>query len=364
MPIIGHIVLNDNKMKKYYILNCIFIFGIINAQTFLNNVNKQIVPNVTVLSKLGQVLGVSNKEGKIDFQKIETDFEPIGSDSIEIIHSNFENQKMTWKGLKDKSIILLEPINDIEEVILTAKNPEYLILKSYFISYQLIDNEPQSFSDGVIEYYVSLTKNKIIDYNILSTRIYKNIPVINNLYKKLGNTTLSIGSRIEPFNFYEEILLNRWKEFNLSVDKEIKLKDNIIGSVEKIGNKSNVFVEYYTPTRYKEQSLLGMSSKIENYNITENFSLEKPDIKNLLKISKYYKSFITQKKVNFKYELIQNVQVLEKKFLSKEEFKTLKLDFNHSDKTNYTKNYWEQDGLMELPFFVKNLLNNELTLTK
>ena len=87
-------------------------------------------------------------------------------------------------------------------------------------------------------------------------------------------------------------------------------------------------------------------------------------VKNLLKISKYYKSFITQKKVNFKYELIQNVQVLEKKFLSKEEFKTLKLDFNHSDKTNYTKNYWEQDGLMEIPFFVKNLLNNELTLTK
>ena len=182
MPNNGHIVLNDNKMKKYYILNCIFIFGIINAQTFLNNVNKQIVPNVTVLSKLGQVLGVSNKEGKIDFQKIETDFEPIGSDSIEIIHSNFENQKMTWKGLKDKSIILLEPINDIEEVILTAKNPEYLILKSYFISYQLIDNEPQSFSDGVIEYYVSLTKNKIVNYNILSTRIYKNIPVINNLF--------------------------------------------------------------------------------------------------------------------------------------------------------------------------------------
>ncbi|MEN2436551.1 hypothetical protein AAH994_14135 [Weeksellaceae bacterium A-14] len=351
-------------MKKYFIINCIFIFGIINAQTFLNNVNKQIIPNVTVLSKLGQVLGVSNKEGRIDFQNIESEFKLIGSDSIEIIHSNFDSQKITWKGLKDKPTILLEPINDIEEVILTTKNPEYLVLKAYYISYQLIDNEPQSFSDGIIEYYLSLTKNKIVDYNILAARIYKNIPVINNLYKRLGNTTLSIGSRIEPFNFYEEILLNRWNEFDLLNDTVIKLKDNVIGSIEKVDKKSNVFVEYYTPTRYKQQSLLGMSSKIENYNIIENFSSEKYDIKNLLKISKYYKSFITQKKVNFKYELIQNVQVLEKKFLSKEEFKNLKLNFNHSDKISYSQNYWEQESLMEIPFFIRNLLNNQLTLMK
>ena len=81
-----------------------------------------------------------------------------------------------------------------------------------------------------------------------------------------------------------------------------------------------------------------------------------------MSLSKYYKSFISQKKIDFKYELIQNVQVLEKKFLTTDDFKKVKTDFNHSEKTKYSYVYWEQEGLISIPFSVRNLLYNKLTI--
>ena len=351
-------------MKKYFIIICSLIFCTVTSQVIINSNTKQTISNVTIISKTGQILLVSDKEGKVSNRLVANEFKISDSDTIEFIHPNFEIKKITWKVFKNEPILLLDPIQDIEEVFLTAKNEDYLVLRSYFTSYQIIDNEPQSFSDGIIEYYISLSKNKLIDFNIVEARVFKNIPFINEFYKKLGNTTLSIGSQIQPFNFYEEILLNRWSDFTFTQTDEIELKNNIIGNIEKTDENSNVFIEYYTPSRIKEQSLLGMSSKIENYNVSEKFASKTPSIKYLKNISKYYKSFITQKKINFKYELVQNAQVLEREFLTKDQFGKLKSTFNHSERTNYINNYWEQNGLIEIPFSVKKLLIDKFSLIK
>ena len=352
-------------MKKYFIIICTFFYYIISSQIIISNkINNKPIPNVTALSIKGQILGVSDKEGKINNSTIEKEFKISDADTIELNHTNFEKQRVTWKELKSKSIFLLEPVVNIDEVVISAKNPKYLVLKSYFISYQLIDNTPQSFSDGIIEYYILLSKNKIVNYNILETRIYKNIPFINEFYRKIGNTTLSIGSQILPFNFNEEVLLNRWNDFEINQNNEIKLKNEMIGHIENNKNNSNIFIEYFTPLRIRKQSLLGMSSQIANYNVSESFSSTTPLIKNIQTISKYYESFITQKKNNFKYELIQNVQILEKKFLTKEDFEKRKINFNHSEKTKYINNYWEQERLISIPSSVNNILNSQLELLR
>ena len=362
MPLIGHVFYKIIIMKNYFFIICFLSFGTAHSQTIFSNTTKKPISNATLISKTGQILGISNKEGNI------LDFNLIGntqissSDTIEIFHTNFETQELTWSNFKNNPILYLNPVQDIEEVVLNAKNPDFVVLKSYYISYQIIDNEPQSFSDGIIEYYISLSKNKIVDYNILESRIFKNVPLINEHYKKLGSTTLSVGSKIQPFNFHEEILLNRWGDFTFSKTNEIRLKKDFIGKIEKNENSSNIFVEYYTPSRIKEQRMLGLSSKITNYNVSEKFSELTPSIKSIVSLSKYYKSFISQKKIDFKYELIQNVQVLEKKFLTTDDFKKVKTDFNHSEKTKYSYVYWEQEGLISIPFSVINLLYNKLTI--
>ena len=351
-------------MKKYLIIICSFFYIIFSSQVVINSKNKQPISNVATLSKNGQILGVSDKDGKITISTKENEYRVLDSDTIELTHTNFETQRMIWKKFKSQATFSLNPVENIEEVVVYAQNPNYLVLRAYFISYQLIDDTPQSFSDGIIEYYISLSKNKIINYNILETRIYKNTAFIYDFYKKMGNTTLSMGSQILPFSFNEEVLLNRWNDFNITQDDKIKLKDKIIGNIEKNNNSSNIFIEYYTPSRIREQSLLGMSSKVVNYNISESFYSDDPSIKNIQSISKYYKSFITQKKNSFKYELIQNVQILGRKFLSKNDFEKLKTNLNHSEKTKYINNYWEQEELMKIPLSIKNLLNNKLEMVK
>ena len=351
-------------MKFYFLPLFIVFFTTIRSQVIINSITNKPISNVAVILKTGQILGISNKDGKISDSNLDEIVKILPSDTVEFNQLDYETEKITWGNFKGKKTFLLNPIKNIDEVVINMKNRDIIVIKSYFISYQIIDNEPQSFSDGIIEYYISLSKNKIINYNILESRIFKNITFINDYYKKLGNTTLSIGSYIRPFDFHEEILLNRWENFTFSEPNEIKFKNDIIGNLIKSDNTAIINVEYYTPSRMREQRILGLSSKITNYSISEKFSGLEPKINNLISISKFYKSFMSQKKVDFKYELIQNVQILEKTFLTKDEFKKLKTDFNHSEKTKYSNKFWEQDGLISIPLFVKSLLHNKLTLVK
>jgi hypothetical protein len=120
-------------------------------------------------------------------------------------------------------------------------------------------------------------------------------------------------------------------------------------------------LEYYTPDRPKESSFFGIHQKTVNNTVSENFYPGDISLKGLDHILEYSKDYFTKKKETKLYEEFRNFHILDKRYLSKEEFKNLKIKYNHSYLySNYSYNYWENPDFPALPSFITSILNKDL----
>lgn len=346
-------------MKKQNILSFfLFTFYIsVNAQLQFFNNNNSPISNVKIFSKEGRILANSNLRGEINISKINFPTK----DSIEIYHSNYISKKMIWDEIKTKSKIYLNPdtVTKLEGIVLIGKKPEYLILKGYFISYQIIDDVALSFSDGIIEYYINLNKKKVVESRIIESRIFKNNDSIKAFSKRKGNSTFNILSTIPPFSFHEEVLLNEWHNYKINSNGNIKNKNDIIGRITTTNNNTSEFtIEYYSPQNTKKTSILGITSIIKNKTISEKFNSSSPDIEKISSLGKYYHSDITKKNVSINYELIQDFYITENKYLSKEKFK----NYIKKVKKEPTNIYLGNTESSVLPEFIESMLYKDLEL--
>jgi hypothetical protein len=328
-----------------------------NAQLqFLDNNSNLPISNVKIFSKEGKILAISDLKGEINTSKIEF----AKKDSIEIYHSNYISKKSIWNEIINISKIQLvpDPITKLDEIILITKKPEYLILKGYFISYQIIDNVALSFSDGIIEYYINLSKKKVVESRIIESRIFKNNDSIKAFSERKGNSTFNILSTIPPFSFYEEVLLNEWDNYETNLNGIISTKNNVIGRITNNSDSSEFTIEYYSPQNTKKTSILGITSIIKNKTISEKFNSASPTIEKISSLGKYYNSSITKKGVSLNYELIQDFHSIEKKYLSKENFK----DYRNEAKKEPTKVYLGNTEISIVPEFIESMLYKNLEL--
>lgn len=347
-------------MKKQHTLTIILLFFIlsINAQIKIyDSDNNNPISNVKIFSKEGRILALSDLKGEINISKLEFP----KKDSIEVYHSNYISQKMIWADLSEKSKIYLNPdsVTNLEEVVLTAKKSEYLILKGYFISYQIIDDVPVSFSDGIIEYYINLNKEKVTDSRIIESRIFKNIDSIRAFGNRKGNSTFNVLSTIPPFNFNEEVLLNEWDNYKIDQNGNIKSKNYVIGRISNFSDASEFTIEYNSPQNTKKTSILGITSIIKNKTIFEKFDSEEPKIERITSLGKYYNSDITKKGVTINYEFIEGFFTIESKYLSKENFKNYQKGSGKNEQPNL---YLGNKTFSVIPEYIELLLYKELEL--
>lgn len=346
-------------MKKTFLFIAILFIATNNYSQvkFLNKTNNEPVSNVKIFNQTGEIIDISNSKGIVELKKNRIS----ENDSLNIFHSNFLVKYMTLKELLAQKNILLTPsdFTNLEQVIVTAKKPRYLKISGFFLSYQLIDNNPQSYCDGIIEYYIDLKKYKIKDYKIKYSRIFKNRKLMSELKKSKPKAVSMLGSNILPFNFKEEILLNEWQNKNLEFP-EILDKDwvGVINSDEK---NSNITIEYYTPENPRTISLLGLETIVHNYLIQESFNSNKPKIENLKSIAKYYSSEMKKKEDKIDYELEQDFFVSNFKYLNKEQYKSATEDLDENLITNFSSNYWEEYQNF-IPPAIENKLYKELEI--
>lgn len=347
-------------MKKQILLTIILFSFItsLNAQIRLYDIdNNNPISNAKIFSKDGRILSISDLNGEINISKV--DFTKI--DTIEIYHPSYISQKMTWHVLSSKSEIYLnpDPIIELEEVILTAKKPEYFVLKGYFISYQIIDDVALTFSDGIIEYYINLTKEKLVDTRIIESRTFRHIDSIKAFSKRKGNSTFNILSTIPPFSFEEEVLLSDWGKYEMEDGGIIKRKNDVVGKIIDYNDKSELTIEYYSPENTKKTSLLGITSVIKNKTMFEKFNSPIPEIEKITSLGKYYNSDITKKGVTINYELIQDFYTLENAYLSEEKYKS---HLSEKVKNEQPNLFLENKTISVIPEFIELKLFNGLEI--
>jgi len=349
------------KVPKKLIIVCLILFAHKNyAQLQILNIKtEEPISNVKVFNSNGNILGISNINGNIKSKG----YEIKKSDSISIYHSDFTVENLTYKELVDRKKIFLKPtlIKNLEQVIITGEKPRYLKITGYFLSYQLIDNVAQSFSDGIIEYYIDLKRNKIKTYNLKHSRLFKNKKWIKELKKKKTKVIGLLGSNILPFNFNEEILLNEWKDRSKKI-KDI-LNNNESGALHSDTTSSVLTIEYYTPQNPRRISFLGLETVVDHYLIREKFISRTPDIEKLESVSKYYSSNLKKKGQKIDYQLEQDFYVIDFNYLNKEQYKLETEQLNQILETNFSTNYWEENfGL--IPPKIENKLYNEMEPVK
>ncbi|MDN3594208.1 hypothetical protein [Zunongwangia endophytica] len=325
-------------MKSKFIIIAMLLIALSGYSQiqFVNKTSSEPIPNVKVFNKDGKILSVSNSNGISRFKKNEL----LKNDTVNIFHSNFEIKYLPYKDLLKKDRFLLSPSDyeNLQEVVITSKNPRYLKITGYYISYQLIDNKPQSFSDGIIEYFIDTKKSKVKDYNIKESRIFKDKSYISELKKAKPKAVSMLGSNLLPFTFEEEILLSEWKNRDETFSE--MLNEDWVGNIENENDGSVLTIEYYTPENPRKISLLGLKTVINHHLIQEEFSSNETKIASIKRVTKYFSSEREKKDEKINYELEQDFFVNSIQYMNREKFKLATVDISHDTNTNFSSDFW------------------------
>lgn len=348
-------------MKNRFTLIALLItaFSSYSQIQFINKETDESIPNVKIFDDKGRILSVSNSQGIIDFKNNGLS----ESDTVNIFHSNFKTFFLPYRDLLKNNKFLLAPSDyeNLKEVVITSEKPRYLKITGYYLSYQLIDNKPQSFADGIIEYFIDLKKSKVKDYNIKESRIFKDRTYISELKKTKPKAVSMLGSNLLPFNFKEEVLLNEWK--NREQNFSEMLDKDWIGNIRNKNGSSALTIEYHTPENPKTISLLGLKTVIDHHLIQEEFSSDKPKLEEIKSIAKYFSSDRERKGEKIYYELEQDFFVSDYEYMNKNDFKLTTDEIQQEIKTNYSSDFWEPYQRFIPPLIQRRLYNN-MTLIK
>lgn len=332
------------------------------------------IPQVHLISSDGILLSVSDVEGILD---IKSDFiAHYERDVIEISHVSYHKQKMILADLIAKgSIALTEKkfLLDDVEISDNRDNRDVLVLKGYFRSYQIDNNIPKSYADGIVEYYISSSKG--LKLRILDCRYYRNKNTYHAALKDKKNFSTT-GDRASPPYIYKKTILKKKPDNYYPIIKNsLDSTSNTIIIDDKTmlimdSNKVTVSRNKVTPETSYSRSFLNIKFEFEHQSLTEVYSLDNGywnDKSYLTKHLTYLKQFIGHKKSNkppVKVESIGEFYVIEIKYMSNLEFKrTNTISFFGPARTNYKTQFWkdlEGYGINEPPSFIQSLFGNTL----
>lgn len=340
----------------------------VTGQTrFIDEESKNGIPNIKLIGENGVILGLTDDNGTFYLSNKNKELSP--KIKLEIYHPDYQYSVIHKEDIDKKKFIFLKKAKPIDEIIITAKKIyDYTVLKGYYMSYNLIDDVPVSFSDGIIEYFIPNKKLASVKSQLISCRYFVNEDFIKN-YKKIksGLTSIEIDGNILPFNFDDEILVNDWQ--NISINNEDLLRKNIkIGNIKSDDENITLNLVYNTPTNTEIKKLLGIQSEIINHTQIERFKKTENkalNIKNLLFVSRYYNNIITNKKLNSEInnKVFDEFHTLEVSQITKEEYQKLKKEVSTIGKTNYEqtpKFIKNNDKYPKIPIFIENLFEKEL----
>jgi hypothetical protein len=362
------------------LLNVFLLFfllhqGFCQTQVLDKETNKPI-PYVHIISSEGVILGLSNLNGMISWSKIHNLHTSSKIDSIEILHIAYQNKKLTFHSLRKKKVLyLIQTEIPLHTITVRSRTPDYLVLKGFFRSYQLDNNIPKAYMDGIVEYYISIKKDKSLKMRLLENRSFKNPLLFNLKVKEKGAVTVESGNRTgPPYIEAKTILALANYELTKITDTDYKIvQDNdTIGLIAADTNQHLVktAIDITTPQRSYSRSLFGHIFKFVNISVSESYASHQfphPTKSELIASKRYVKQYLSHKKSKkepIQVESFHEFYVLEKKYNSISQFKQINTSTIFGTRnTNYSKPFWEDtksQGIPKLPNFIDNLLGGTL----
>lgn len=339
---------------KYLLLLILFFLNLNTAvlsQEFRDQLSNEKISLVEIYAAEGKLIGITDTDGTVS-SELKSKIKSSQTKYITAVNSFFENKIIPADQFDTKTIFKLNPIvNPLKEVFISKKKDEnqYLIIKTYVRSLQINNEKVHYFIDGIVEYYISLTSNKI-KIKFLANRSFEN-PSIKQLKEK-GLTGIyfliagapTIDSHLNYANLKQAYNFEgKEPEINLLSKDKNQIKGNL-----KMGkNGSNLSLEIISNDNPKIMKGLGIENSLENFKINalySTFSFEDCKAQSLLYFKETRNYHIKAKKdISYQnIDAIHEVFILESRYGSAIEAKKLTSNYSFINKSSYSEKYWEK----------------------
>ena len=351
--------------KITLIISIFFLTTSIKGQVMLiDSITNEPIVGANMYSKNGLSLGLSDIYGVIKTNTILNN-----SDKILIQHISYDNKEISAQILNKSNKILLNPrqISLDSIVVQNPKNYDYVVLKGYFRTYDLFNNKPRYFYDGIIEYYIPIRSKGKVYHKLLAYRLFENKEAVKEYIQIFGKAlsdppkTLTLASESSINQLPEDI------KFIYQGDKISFIKKGLnMGFIQKTKDGNTQFYFDMVPPQSKiSRSFLKIRGEQYRGLILENYSesnIKNPSQKNLISRTRSTAGTVQRKKANgfIPMETFEEFYVLERKFLQKADVDNLKKSFTKSiyldEKSNYSTKFWMDLEHYNIPPLSKNII--------
>ncbi|WP_156511058.1 MULTISPECIES: hypothetical protein [Emticicia] len=336
----------------------------------------QNIPFVELRDSGGRILGMSDENGVI-LQEVIDKITKIDVSEISFNHISYQTIKLQKQQfLNSKYITLSRNTIVLDEVIVspTKVNYSFLLVRGYYRTYNIIDTQPKSYADGIVEYlYPNNSKDGIL-IRRLQERSYllstgKAIPTLMNIN--------IVGPRVPDMNLTNENPTKTYNFFdNQNKDYFLLAKHDIL-KIRKIPLKNGEYailqeIAYLSPEEKKIIKRFGNEALHEYHN--ESSVYKTNDSTDISLINLLYHKEIRKFKMKGKNdERFQDVEDIGEFFVEKVEYlqekpKGFSRFSGFNGVSNYDYKFWEDitnNKLYKpLPDAILNSLNNSLVELK
>lgn len=170
------------KFMKDIIALVMFILLCVNAEghiktriRLLDSQSRQPIECASVFNAKGELLATSDALGYISFEE--------DAHQLSISHVAYINKDVDIDTLKGNFLYLNSREYVLNEVSVTAKRPEYVVLEAYFRAPQFYNGQLEYYYDGVAYYFVKL-KNGDVYHRVIVSRFLTDDSIKNEEYSK------------------------------------------------------------------------------------------------------------------------------------------------------------------------------------
>ena len=322
---------------KFRIFTILLLFVSLNVSgqaVLLDKTTGQCISFAQILNNKGAVVGTTDIEGNLP--------QDLNDENVTIQHIAYNPKSVKSSLFKKDTPIYLTPIEyQLDAVTVTAKNREYIHLRTYFRSYQLNDSCMKYFRDGYLDFFID-TKHKDAEKLVIKIRNFQNDSLIDK-DKERVNTLVDkyiYTPNLDGLTLMETLKKEGWKYNADSIDSQLRLNEMVGGAIRIDTIQKVLRVEYdiLATKGKKPKTLFGYTTRLENYYQTENYIY------------------------NPKY--LSYMYVLEHKYITKDEMKQYKNALK--SESNKPLVEWNIDNTIITPLApqLERILNEDLSQVK
>lgn len=357
-------------IPKYFLLFfCVVLsMPVVGQIFFVDSTDHTPISGVNIYTRYGDLIGFSNKDGQFDLlDGIQVKDEDLLGLAAQ--HISYQTKNINIPSLKTKFTVLLNPRSTkLQEVIISPKNADVIVLKGYFRSLETFNKKNKYFIEGLMEYYIPSNGQKS-RFRLLDYRVFCDSVIVRDYDDKMGSFFL-VSHIVEiPFKHIlknSKIYSIEKKQPNLSYIMKNEKQAGTI-SYNKDGESMQIFIDQVLPDTILKDKIFRLEINTKQKVQVENYSsleIEKANLYHLLNIYQHEVATIKLKAEfgHLPYEILSEFYILDRNFMSSDNFKKMKKQLSSNsykspNKSKYSNEFWKNLDQYDIPPINNGLLN-------